>query len=102
MNSTETFNEAAKNYRDFPLLDAKFIDAASRSDIKQIFALLLSQERLYESIRDHLTAEDPYSDKSPFLATMNTRLYEVERQLVQFEEKYGPLSKLAYTTIKQA
>lgn len=102
MNSTETFNTAAKNYRDFPLLDAKFIEAATRSDIKQIFALLLSQERLYESIKSHLTDDEPYSDKSPFLATMNTRLHEVESQLVQFEEKYGKLSNLAYTTIQQS
>lgn len=99
MNNQEIFNDAAKAYREFPLLDAKFIDEATRVDCKRIFGLLLSQEQLLESIKDHTdqSVEEPYSASSPFLATLNTRLKDVESQLIQYEGKYGKLSNIPYT-----
>ena len=100
MKSEQIWTEAAKAYREFPLLDAKFIDVDTRAEVKRIFALILSQARLYESIKDHKDPVNEYSDTSPFLATMLTRLKEVETQLVQFEGKHGKLSTIPYSTIQ--
>lgn len=102
MNTQKIWNEAAKAYRDFPLLDAKFIDEPTRMEAKQIFVLLLSQKQLYDSIKDHKDPINEFSETSPFLATMTTRLKDIETKLVHFEGKHGKLSNIPYSTIQQA
>lgn len=95
-NSAQVFNSAAKAYRDFPLLDAKFIDADTRRDIKEIFGLIYSQKHLKASINDQLDPVNEYSETSPFLATLRTRLATIEQRLKFFEGKYGRISEYNY------
>lgn len=97
MSTQQIFNRASEAYRDFPLLDAKFIKEPERTEVKQIFALLLSQKRLLETIEDHEFSED-YHEKSPVKATFMTRLADIESQLIRYEGKYGKLSEIGYIT----
>ena len=97
MSTQGIFTQAARNYRDFPVLDTH-MGKENMVVVKRLFCLVLSQERLQETITEH-KRDYGFEDEGGYVKCMMGRLKAVEDQLRKAEEKHGiKLTEFDYWT----
>lgn len=96
MTQQSVIKQAAKNYREYPLLDNQ-MGEANKTLVKRVFHLVMSQEALIKSING--LAEDGYDmEVGGMLKIFTARLKAVEDELKAMEAVHGKLTETQFRT----
>ncbi len=96
MSQAQVIKQAAKNYREYPLLDNQ-MGEANKLLVKRVFHLVMSQEALIKSING--LAEDGYDMEVGGMPKIFTaQLKGIADDLKKLEETHGKLTETAYRT----
>ncbi len=96
MSQPQVVLKAAKNYRDYPIID-KQLGPEGMALAKQVFTLVLSQQRLDQTIKS-MICDDGYDPDGKMVGIFIERIRGIEDQLKALEEVHGPLTDCVYRT----